>query len=125
MGGRKGRAAACGRLWDPGPVQPAVDLGAHDVAVGRRVVEPAPQRGGQQPAGVLELSDLLIEGRKALAGDLLPLGRRGGSQDPVDLSRVRPMSCIMPMKTRRRSVPVRYRRCPDCRASAVSRPRCS
>ena len=31
------------------------------------MVEPAPQRAGQQPAGVLELGDLLIEGRKALA----------------------------------------------------------
>ena len=41
------------RLWDPKAVQPAVDLGAHDLAVGRRVVEPAPQRGGQQLAGVL------------------------------------------------------------------------
>ena len=44
----------CGRrLRDPEPVQPAVDLRAHNVAVGRRVVEPAPQRGGQQLAGVL------------------------------------------------------------------------
>src|SRR5262249_60529622 len=42
-----------GRLRDAGGVQPTVDLGAHDVAVGRRVVEPAPQRAGQEPAGVL------------------------------------------------------------------------
>ena len=76
------RAAGYGT---PGHVQPTVDLGTHDVAVGRRVVEPAPQRGGQQSAGVLEVSDLLIEGCQALAGDLLPLGRRGGAQDPVDL----------------------------------------
>ena len=41
------------RLRDPGPVQSAVDLGAHDLAVGRRVVEPAQQRAGQQPASVL------------------------------------------------------------------------
>ena len=49
------------------------------------MVEPAPQRSGQKPASVLQLSDLIIEGREALAGDRLPLGRRGGIQDPVDL----------------------------------------
>jgi hypothetical protein len=75
-----------GWLWDPGRVQPTVNLGAHDVAVGRRVIEPAQQRAGQQPAGVLQLGDLLIEGHKALAGDPLPLGHRGGMQDPVDLA---------------------------------------
>jgi hypothetical protein len=74
-----------GRLRDFRPVQPAVDFGAHDRAVGRGVVEPAPQRGRHQPAGVLELGDLLIEGGKALAGDRLPLGDRGGMQDAVDL----------------------------------------
>src|SRR5262252_8928776 len=42
-----------GRLRAPGPVQSVVDLGAHDRAFGCRVVEPAPQRAGQQPAGVL------------------------------------------------------------------------
>src|SRR5215472_15383632 len=32
-----------------------------------------------------QLSDLLIEGFEALAGDRLPLGRRGSVQDAVDL----------------------------------------
>jgi hypothetical protein len=54
-------------------VQPTVDLGAHDRAVRRRMVEPAQQRTGQQLAGVLQLSDLVIEGSEPQAGDRLPL----------------------------------------------------
>jgi hypothetical protein len=34
---------------------------------------------------VLQLTDLLVEDRKALAGDRFPLGRRGGIQNPGDL----------------------------------------
>jgi hypothetical protein len=72
-------------IRDARAAESAVDLGAHDRAVGCRVVVPAPQCGGQQHPGVLQLGDLFIEGRQAVAGDRLPLGRRGGAEDSPDL----------------------------------------
>ena len=63
----------------------AVDLGAHDVAVGGGVVETTQQRARQQVTGVLELGDLLVEGGQPAAGDGLPFRRSAGVKDAVDV----------------------------------------
>jgi hypothetical protein len=90
-------------------LQPPVDLGTHDLAVGGRVIEAAQQRALQVRPGAHQPLDLGVERFGAPAADDLPLVDRAGAEDRGDVVERQPG--------------VRYRRWPDRRASAGSSPR--
>ena len=86
-------------------VEAAVDLGAHDLAVGRGMVVAAEQRAGEVGAGVLQPGDLLVERGRAAAGRWPSTPRPAPAlRMPSMSSSARPASCSMPMNTSRRSV---------------------
>ena len=89
---------------DSGRGEAAVDLGAHDLAVGRRVVVAAEQRAREVRARTSAAARSPRRARRAGGGDRLPFATSAAWRMPSMSSSARPASCSMPMNTSRRSV---------------------
>jgi hypothetical protein len=63
----------------------SVDLGAHDLAVGERMVVSAQQGALEVLPGALQPADLVREGGEAFAGDQFPLCNGLGVEETVDV----------------------------------------
>ncbi len=74
--------------WRSGRGQAPVDLGAHDAAVGGRVVVAAQQGTFEVGVGALEAFDLGVERAEAASGDRLPRVDVAGVEHAIDLVEV-------------------------------------
>src|SRR4051794_11796587 len=76
---------AIGRWMSGGLREAAVDLGAHDPAVGGRVVVPTQERAAEVLASLLQARDLLVELSQPRLGDGFPARDVGRLEDSRDL----------------------------------------